>query len=217
MMKGLFLGLLVGSLPNWLPSLVMAGGEGEGKQCVIVTKVEVKTDGDGTYEDGDAHKVFVVVDAGGAVDLAGADGQDVRVFVTAMAGDAGDVKIQRIRLRGIGEHDPDRGWLGISIGLVTDTLAAHVDVQDQGVVVLNVVEGSPAEDAGITVHDIILSLNGEEIEGEDVDQRVPRLVKRNGAHKPGEAGEMGNIGGGDKSPMPGGRGPRGRPRHDPAP
>ncbi len=200
-MKGLLLSLLVGGLPNWLPSLVMAGGEGEGakKQCIVVTSADVRMGGADVTEDGEARAMLLVVDTEGVVELNGEDGESVKVFVTATAGDEGspgEVKIQRIKLRTVSEHDPDRGWLGVSIGSVTDTLAAQIDVEDQGVVVLNVVVGSPAEDAGLQVHDIVLSVNGEVIEGEDVVQRVSRLVKMIGAHNPGEAVELAVVRGG---------------------
>ena len=41
-----------------------------------------------------------------------------------------------------------RGWLGISIGQVPASLAAQLDTGDAGVIVLNVVEDSPADQGG---------------------------------------------------------------------
>ncbi|MCH7808015.1 MAG: PDZ domain-containing protein, partial [Planctomycetes bacterium] len=73
------------------------------------------------------------------------------------------------------------GWLGVSMGGVSEALAKQLDIRDQGVVILNVVEGSPAERAGFEEHDIILSVHGE-IVSDDIGKTVELI----GSHAPGD-------------------------------
>ena len=56
-----------------------------------------------------------------------------------------------------------RGWLGVGIQEVSPPLARQFDVPQEvvgGVLISDVVEGSPAEDAGLRRGDIVLELNG---------------------------------------------------------
>lgn len=95
----------------------------------------------------------------------------------------------------VGEDDTkDRGWLGISVGEVPESVAAHVEVKGHGVMILNVVEESPADHAGLEEHDIILT-----IEGEGVEADVGRTAKLIGAHKPGEQIEITVLRGGEEN------------------
>jgi len=58
-----------------------------------------------------------------------------------------------------------RGFLGVNIQTVSAELANRFDVAPrQGVLVSNVVGGSPAEEAGLQVGDVILSLAGQAID-----------------------------------------------------
>ncbi len=60
------------------------------------------------------------------------------------------------------------GWLGVSIQDMTPRLAKSMEVETkQGALVNDVVEGSPAADAGIKDEDIIVEFNGESVEDED--------------------------------------------------
>ncbi len=61
--------------------------------------------------------------------------------------------------------DENRGWLGVALGEVSSATAEKNDLESEGVVVLNVVKDSPAEKAGLQENDIIVSINGESIEG----------------------------------------------------
>ena len=58
-----------------------------------------------------------------------------------------------------------RGWLGVQIQPVTDEIAEAIGLDEaRGALVGDVIEGSPAADAGIQVGDVILRFAGREIE-----------------------------------------------------
>lgn len=84
-----------------------------------------------------------------------------------------------------------RGWLGVSIQQMTPELAESFDLeQDSGAIVAEVIEDSPAEDAGIKRGDVIFSFDGHEIKemrdlprlvaATPVDERVKLKVLRDG-------------------------------------
>lgn len=59
----------------------------------------------------------------------------------------------------------ERGWLGVSIQMVTDEIADGVGMSKaEGAIVSNVSNGGPADDAGLQVGDVILEVDGERIE-----------------------------------------------------
>jgi serine protease Do len=67
-----------------------------------------------------------------------------------------------------------RGWIGVSIRMVTDDIAASLGLDsDEGAFIENVVPDGPAEKAGIQVADIILTFDGEPIEEM---RELPRVV-----------------------------------------
>jgi serine protease Do len=58
-----------------------------------------------------------------------------------------------------------RGWLGLMIQDITPELAKSFGIKtDKGVLISDVVKGSPAEKAGLMRGDVILRFNGKEIE-----------------------------------------------------
>ncbi len=58
-----------------------------------------------------------------------------------------------------------RGWLGVIIqDLTTDMAEAQGLAQDEGAIVADVTDGSPAEEYGLERGDIILSVNGRDVE-----------------------------------------------------
>jgi len=57
-----------------------------------------------------------------------------------------------------------RGWIGIVPIDVDDMAARRYNLARAGVVVLNVYEGSPAVDSGIQTRDIILTVNGTQVQ-----------------------------------------------------
>ncbi len=78
-----------------------------------------------------------------------------------------------------------RGRLGIGIQPLTKELAQSFGLQStDGVVVVNVEDGSPAENSGLRVGDVIVGYNGERI---DQANELPRLVANT---KPGEKADL---------------------------
>jgi serine protease Do len=74
-----------------------------------------------------------------------------------------------------------RGRLGIGIQPLTKELAQSFGLQNpDGVIVVNVEPGSPADESGLRIGDVILSYNGERI---DQANELPRLVA---STKPGD-------------------------------
>ncbi len=66
-----------------------------------------------------------------------------------------------------------RGWLGVSIQSVDATLAESIDLgKPRGALVALVIEGGPAEKAGLERGDVILSFNGREVEDSRSLQRI---------------------------------------------
>jgi serine protease Do len=67
-----------------------------------------------------------------------------------------------------------RGWLGVSIGPVTDEAAKELKLKDtKGALVMEVVERSPADRAGLQQGDVIVSFDGKDVAGA---ADLPRLV-----------------------------------------
>src|SRR5437879_3209327 len=74
-----------------------------------------------------------------------------------------------------------RGWLGIVIQDLTDQLAGSFGVKEgAGVLVAEVMKGSPADVAGLRAGDVVVELGGAPIE------EVPDLQRRIAAVKPGQ-------------------------------
>ncbi len=67
-----------------------------------------------------------------------------------------------------------RGWLGVSIGPVTDEAAKELKLTDKkGALVMEVVEKSPADRAGLQQGDVVVGFDGKDVVGA---QDLPRLV-----------------------------------------
>lgn len=65
-----------------------------------------------------------------------------------------------------------RGWLGVAIQDLDQELKEYYDV-DNGVLIAEVFEGDPAEEAGIRANDIILDINGKPV---DSSRDLTRLI-----------------------------------------
>lgn len=67
-----------------------------------------------------------------------------------------------------------RGWLGVSIQNVTDDIAQALDLDEtRGAIVSSIVSDSPAAQAGFEREDIVLEINGEQVDGSrDLTRRV---------------------------------------------
>src|SRR5881296_480841 len=87
-----------------------------------------------------------------------------------------------------------RGWLGIVIQDVTDQLAGSFGVKErEGVLVAEVMKGSPAETAGLRAGDVVVELSGTPI------KEVPDLQRRIASIKPGQTMKLTVIR--DKKPV----------------
>lgn len=87
-----------------------------------------------------------------------------------------------------------RGWLGVQIQDMDDDLAASLGLAaSSGALVAEVVDGSPADRAGIKVGDVITALDGMAVDtprtlsrlvaDSDPDERVRMTIWRNGAER----------------------------------
>jgi S1-C subfamily serine protease len=73
---------------------------------------------------------------------------------------------------------PDRAWLGVTLGSVTPESAIEFGLPDDvdGAVVLGVVPDSPADEAGLEVGDVVLSIDGDEVG--NADELVEELRRK---------------------------------------
>jgi serine protease Do len=87
-----------------------------------------------------------------------------------------------------------RGWMGVSIQGITDDIADYYGLKNKnGVLVMEVFPGDPAEKAGIKAKDIIISVDGKDVKnshdlttivaGINVDKTVKVKVLRDGNEK----------------------------------
>ncbi|MCH7591291.1 MAG: PDZ domain-containing protein [Planctomycetes bacterium] len=169
-MKVVLMSLLVSAVTTWVTTTAANAQEDE-KDC----EIRIVVSGDG--EVGPDGNVFMV-----KVGALG-DGDGKLTWVTKVIDDDGRSEksgAHRIVLRRIGEGK-DHGWLGVSIGSVSEALADQLDLDDDGVLIQNVVEGSPADKGGLKVHDVILTIDGDSVEG-----KVGRAIKLVKQHKPDE-------------------------------
>ena len=170
---------LTPTLVAW--NYALAGPPGECDKQVVLRKLAEP----GNAESEEAE---IILDG----DFGDAAGNIVIVADAQATGDGrSDAKAKRIRVITKGKDDPDaaqRGWLGVSVEVVPDSVAAQLGTQKKGVMIGNVVEGSPADTAGIQANDMIVSINGEEVAG-DVGPAVDLIKSR----KPGETINVGLL------------------------
>ncbi len=60
-------------------------------------------------------------------------------------------------------YEEDTGWLGVQVVPVTPPLIAQLQLDDVGVVINNVVDDSPADQAGLKQWDVITAIDGEPV------------------------------------------------------
>jgi len=185
-MKWIVASVLLTAMPYWVSS---AMADVAPKEAKVQAKVVVV----GDAEDGDANKAHTYktyVTTGSTSDEDGgvvwvsddAEGEGHASTFTFKTGDGGAEGHGLVHVVKIGGAvGGDGAWLGISMGPVPDAVDAQTGTKGSGVMILNVVEGSPADAAGLASHDILLSLDGESAEGD-----IARLVKVVGDHEPGD-------------------------------
>jgi len=91
---------------------------------------------------------------------------------------------------------PKQGWLGVSIKSVSDETAEQLDIVGRGVIVLNVLNDSPAAKGGIEANDIIMAINGDPVTGE-----VGSVVELVSGHAPGETVDVTVLRGGKEQTL----------------
>lgn len=71
-----------------------------------------------------------------------------------------------------------RGWLGVAIRDLDEEFADALDLEsDIGALVAEVTDDSPADEAGLKRSDVIVEMNGEEVEGaNELTRRVAKLL-----------------------------------------
>ncbi|MCH7526910.1 MAG: PDZ domain-containing protein [Planctomycetes bacterium] len=187
-MKILSWGVMLALTSTWGADLLADVGEvivdaGASPTCVVKTLVSGADGGEVTRA--------VVVTCAGKADGEKCCIENCRMLckgkgVLCVLGDGSEsgtsatrrVVVRRVSAGGDGEHvmrirvmankvkeNEGGGWLGVQMGNVTEALRAQLgDVE--GIVVLNVIEDSPAAEAGFEQHDIILEINDEKIGGD---------------------------------------------------
>ncbi|MHC4697400.1 MAG: S1C family serine protease [Planctomycetota bacterium] len=95
--------------------------------------------------------------------------------------EGGSVKRIVKRIKSANAGDAERGWLGVTIGEVSDAVTSQLSLGDRGIMVLNVVPEGPADHAGIEAHDVIVMVGDAELSG-TVRQAVELIAR----HKPGD-------------------------------
>lgn len=126
-------------------------------------------------QDGEAVVVTVTADDDGQVtknvqvvrlgtDAAAAVAEDAdapMIMVRAIADGAADDQEIRVLTKVAAIGDPNRGWLGVALSQQTES----EDGQNvtSGVMVSNIVKGSPAETAGLQKDDVITAINGTSV------------------------------------------------------
>jgi serine protease Do len=88
-----------------------------------------------------------------------------------------------------------RGWLGVTMRLVTPDVAETLGFEGQGVVILNLNGDGPADQAGLRIDDIITSIDGRPVDNSSVLQNV---IARS---SPGTEVELGIFRDGRRSTM----------------
>lgn len=164
--------LLVAAFPPWLSAVVTEDGdEGKAKvRVMFMSKDGATAGGECCLGDGNVKIVMKTLGDVGAVAKAG-------VFMVAVGGDDKDGRSETHKIRilrsGAGK---EKGYLGVTIAGGSD---------EEGVTIRSIIKDSAAERAGLEANDVVISIDGEAIEGE-----VSRMTALIGAKKPGDEIEI---------------------------
>ncbi|MEM6799019.1 MAG: PDZ domain-containing protein, partial [Planctomycetota bacterium] len=150
-MRSLMLGL------GWAGALALVGS------TALAQEVDVDVDAGGTT-------VRVGPDRGAGNVEVRAPGVDVEVDVDGQGGARALGRIIRIgpdradeRVEGEAVPAEPTYWVGILGGDISPELRSHLDLEEGGVIVREVVPGSPAAEGGLKEHDIVRRANGKPI------------------------------------------------------
>lgn len=118
------------------------------------------------------------------LDPAVAPGENMILQKAAAADDGDDGKPDTIVFHGASQAaKPGGPWLGIQFGPVSRPLAAQLRLDaDTGQMVMNVVENSPADQAGLQQYDIIV-----DVDGQKTSSKINDFMSVVREFKPGEA------------------------------
>jgi hypothetical protein len=144
---------------------------------VVVTATAEDATAPENPDESDAGQIVVTAytdDGNAPVVLVKTDGK------TTKADGRSTVKMTRVEGKDSADAE-QRGWLGVSIDEVPEALSAQLKLDGHGVLISNVMTGSPADKAGFQANDVILSVNGEAVEGE-----MPHAVDLIKSRKPSE-------------------------------
>lgn len=133
--------------------------------------------------EGDKPKMWITGDVAGHQCILHGGTADMAVagpHIVCLGGDAGQAKTI-VKVAAGEEGEEESGWLGVIVTNVPEALATQFDLEGVGVIVTNVVEGSPAEEAGVEQHDVIVEVDGKEVKAD-----VQDLVKKIKSFEPGE-------------------------------
>lgn len=93
---------------------------------------------------------------------------------------------------GSGDVAPGGPWLGIQFGPVPKPLAAHLGLdKNAGQMVINIIEDSPADEAGLQQYDVIIQMDGKDAPA-DIEKFMAAVRK----FEPGEKHKLALIRGG---------------------
>ncbi|MDP6931369.1 MAG: trypsin-like peptidase domain-containing protein, partial [Myxococcota bacterium] len=80
-----------------------------------------------------------------------------------------------------------RGWIGVGLQDVDESLAEALDIEQSGALVRQVYPGTPAEKAGLRSGDTVVTIDGEGIADSDA------MVRAVGGHRPGQVIVLGVV------------------------
>lgn len=118
-------------------------------------------------------KILALPDCHKGVAFLGAAADDLGGLTLVSAGANPLVQLASL---GIGLDDDGAGWLGVHLTEVPAPLAAQLGLEGEGIGVMvgNVVQDSPAEEAGLRRWDVMVSLNGQSV-SDDMGQLIERI------------------------------------------
>lgn len=119
-----------------------------------------------------AGKILALPDCQKGVAILGAAADDLGGLTLVTS--AGANPLVQLASLAIGLDDDGSGWLGVHLTEVPAPLAAQLGLEDTGVMIGNVVEDSPAEEAGLRRWDVMVALDGKSV-SDSMGQLIERI------------------------------------------